>query len=143
MRGMRIPERGLYKTTDGGKTWQLIKFVSDKAGFVDVAMDPSESGRALRVELRARARPVLPQERRARERAVEEHRRRQDVDEDQGRRIPRDDEGTHQRRDLAQQSEHDLRAGRGGLDARSNHAVRAPASDSAGEKPKTRPSSDC
>ena len=37
------PERGLYKTTDGGKSWQLIKFVSDKAGFVDVAMDPSNS----------------------------------------------------------------------------------------------------
>jgi len=35
------PERGLYKTIDGGKSWQLIKFVSDKAGFVDVAMDPS------------------------------------------------------------------------------------------------------
>jgi photosystem II stability/assembly factor-like uncharacterized protein len=34
------PERGLYKTTDGGKTWQLSKFISDKAGFVDVAMDP-------------------------------------------------------------------------------------------------------
>ena len=35
------PERGLYKTEDGGQTWQLIKFVSDKAGFVDVALDPS------------------------------------------------------------------------------------------------------
>ena len=35
------PERGLYKTTDGGKTWNLVKFVSDKAGFIDVAMDPS------------------------------------------------------------------------------------------------------
>ncbi|HET9275897.1 MAG TPA: hypothetical protein VFN96_07500 [Gemmatimonadales bacterium] len=34
------PERGLYKTTDGGQTWQLIKFISDRAGFVDVAMDP-------------------------------------------------------------------------------------------------------
>ncbi|MEJ7810753.1 MAG: hypothetical protein WKG32_10130 [Gemmatimonadaceae bacterium] len=34
------PERGLYKTTDGGKTWALIKFVSDRAGFVDVALDP-------------------------------------------------------------------------------------------------------
>ena len=30
------PERGLYKTTDGGTTWQLVKFISDKAGFVDV-----------------------------------------------------------------------------------------------------------
>ncbi|HEY5489652.1 MAG TPA: hypothetical protein VIK25_00555, partial [Gemmatimonadaceae bacterium] len=34
------PERGLYKTTDGGNTWQLVKFISDKAGFVDVALDP-------------------------------------------------------------------------------------------------------
>ena len=35
------PERGLYKTTDGGRTWTLSKFISDRAGFVDVAMDPS------------------------------------------------------------------------------------------------------
>lgn len=34
------PERGLFKTTDGGKTWTNIKFISDKAGFVDVVMDP-------------------------------------------------------------------------------------------------------
>ncbi len=34
------PERGLYKTVDGGKTWQLVKFISNKAGFVDVALDP-------------------------------------------------------------------------------------------------------
>lgn len=33
-------ERGLYKTTDGGRTWALSKFISDKAGFVDIAMDP-------------------------------------------------------------------------------------------------------
>jgi photosystem II stability/assembly factor-like uncharacterized protein len=35
------PERGLYQTTDGGKTWHLSKFISDKAGFVDVAMHPT------------------------------------------------------------------------------------------------------
>lgn len=34
-------ERGLYKTTDGGKTWDLVKFVSDKAGFVDIAIHPT------------------------------------------------------------------------------------------------------
>lgn len=33
------PERGLYKTTDGGNTWSLIKSASDKAGFVDVAIN--------------------------------------------------------------------------------------------------------
>src|SRR5439155_365253 len=36
------PERGLYKSTDGGTTWKLVKFVSDKAGFVDLAMDPKD-----------------------------------------------------------------------------------------------------
>lgn len=35
------PERGLYKTEDGGQTWKLIKFIDDSTGFVDVAMDPS------------------------------------------------------------------------------------------------------
>ncbi len=34
------PERGLFKTTDGGATWELVKFISDRAGFVDVALDP-------------------------------------------------------------------------------------------------------
>ncbi|NUR34767.1 MAG: hypothetical protein HOQ30_12210, partial [Gemmatimonadaceae bacterium] len=34
------PERGLYKTEDGGQSWKLVKFVSDRAGFVDVALDP-------------------------------------------------------------------------------------------------------
>ncbi|MGQ0647659.1 MAG: WD40/YVTN/BNR-like repeat-containing protein [Gemmatimonadaceae bacterium] len=34
-------ERGLYKTTDGGTSWELVKFVSDHAGVVDVALDPS------------------------------------------------------------------------------------------------------
>ncbi|HVX40009.1 MAG TPA: hypothetical protein VHB25_10585 [Gemmatimonadaceae bacterium] len=36
------PDRGLYKTTDGGKTWTRIKYVSDKAGFIDIAMDPRD-----------------------------------------------------------------------------------------------------
>ena len=36
------PERGLYRTTDGGDTWELVKFISDKAGFVDVAFRPGD-----------------------------------------------------------------------------------------------------
>jgi photosystem II stability/assembly factor-like uncharacterized protein len=35
------PQRGLYKTSDGGATWMLAKFIDDSTGFVDVAMDPS------------------------------------------------------------------------------------------------------
>ncbi|MCU0617474.1 MAG: hypothetical protein MUD17_10395 [Gemmatimonadaceae bacterium] len=36
----RNAERGLYKTTDGGNSWQLVKFISDRAGFIDVEMHP-------------------------------------------------------------------------------------------------------
>ena len=39
------PERGLYRTQDGGETWELVKFVSDRAGFVDVVMDPRNPDR--------------------------------------------------------------------------------------------------
>ncbi|MFC1661897.1 WD40/YVTN/BNR-like repeat-containing protein, partial [Gemmatimonadota bacterium] len=34
------PERGLYRTDDGGETWELVKFISDKAGFVDLVIHP-------------------------------------------------------------------------------------------------------
>jgi len=35
------PERGLYKTEDGGQTWRLVKSISDRAGFIDVQMHPT------------------------------------------------------------------------------------------------------
>ena len=34
-------ERGLYKTTDGGKTWANTREISKYTGFVDVVIDPS------------------------------------------------------------------------------------------------------
>ncbi|MBC7843901.1 MAG: hypothetical protein H7099_16385 [Gemmatimonadaceae bacterium] len=33
--------RGLYKSTDGGKTWTVVKFISERAGFIDVQLDPT------------------------------------------------------------------------------------------------------
>jgi photosystem II stability/assembly factor-like uncharacterized protein len=33
-------ERGLFRTSDGGKTWVNTKFIDEDTGFVDVAMDP-------------------------------------------------------------------------------------------------------
>lgn len=33
-------ERGLFRTTDGGKTWANTLFINEDTGFVDVAMDP-------------------------------------------------------------------------------------------------------
>jgi photosystem II stability/assembly factor-like uncharacterized protein len=34
-------ERGLYKTTDGGKTWKAVIRISEHTGVTDVIMDPS------------------------------------------------------------------------------------------------------
>jgi photosystem II stability/assembly factor-like uncharacterized protein len=35
-------ERGLYKTSDGGKTWERILYVDENTGCSDVAIDPQE-----------------------------------------------------------------------------------------------------
>jgi photosystem II stability/assembly factor-like uncharacterized protein len=35
------PERGIFKTTDGGKSWNKVKFIDDDTGFTDLAIDPS------------------------------------------------------------------------------------------------------
>lgn len=33
--------RGVYRSSDGGKTWQRVLYVNDSTGAIDVAMDPS------------------------------------------------------------------------------------------------------
>jgi len=35
------PERGVFKTTDGGKTWSKILFANNKTGVADMVMDPT------------------------------------------------------------------------------------------------------
>lgn len=35
------PERGLYRSKDGGENWERVLYVSDAAGAVDVALDPN------------------------------------------------------------------------------------------------------
>ncbi len=35
-------ERGIYRTTDGGKTWTRTLFVSENTGAVDLAIDPAD-----------------------------------------------------------------------------------------------------
>ena len=37
------PDRGVFKTSDGGKTWQKVLYASDKTGAIDLAMDPKDS----------------------------------------------------------------------------------------------------
>ncbi len=35
-------QRGLYKTTNGGESWRRVKHMGEKAGFIDLAMDPRD-----------------------------------------------------------------------------------------------------
>ncbi len=35
------PERGVFKTTDGGKTWNKILFTNEKSGAAELVMDPT------------------------------------------------------------------------------------------------------
>ena len=35
------PERGVYKTTDGGNSWDQVLFINDHTGAIDVVADPS------------------------------------------------------------------------------------------------------
>ena len=35
------PERGVFRTTDGGTTWERVLFVNEDTGCSDIAMDPS------------------------------------------------------------------------------------------------------
>jgi len=51
------PERGLYKTTDGGKTWTNTKFIDNDTGFTDVVMDPSNANVLMAASYQRRRQP--------------------------------------------------------------------------------------
>ncbi|HYY43262.1 MAG TPA: hypothetical protein VE775_11065, partial [Pyrinomonadaceae bacterium] len=36
-------ERGVFKTTDGGRTWTNVKFIDEDTGFTDIVLDPADS----------------------------------------------------------------------------------------------------
>ncbi|HYV96485.1 MAG TPA: hypothetical protein VE967_03425 [Gemmatimonadaceae bacterium] len=37
------PERGVFRTTDGGRTWQRVLFVDENTGAIDIVMHPTNS----------------------------------------------------------------------------------------------------
>lgn len=41
------PERGVYKTTDGGETWSKVLYTNDTSGVADMVMDPSNPNKLL------------------------------------------------------------------------------------------------
>ena len=38
----RNEERGVYRTTDGGRTWDKVLFVDDESGAIDLVLDPEK-----------------------------------------------------------------------------------------------------
>jgi photosystem II stability/assembly factor-like uncharacterized protein len=50
-------ERGVYRTTDGGKTWKQVLFVSDSTGAVDVIMTPGNPRELYAAMWRAERKP--------------------------------------------------------------------------------------
>lgn len=41
------PERGVYRTTDGGKSWEQILYVNESTGLADLVMDPTNPNKML------------------------------------------------------------------------------------------------
>ncbi|HEX5667724.1 MAG TPA: hypothetical protein VFX73_02910, partial [Chitinophagaceae bacterium] len=41
------PDRGVYKTTDGGVTWEKILYTNDTSGVADMIMDPSNPNKLI------------------------------------------------------------------------------------------------
>ncbi|QCE42174.1 WD40/YVTN/BNR-like repeat-containing protein [Psychroserpens sp. NJDZ02] len=41
------PERGVFKTTDGGKSWKKILFANNKTGAADLVMDPTNPNKLI------------------------------------------------------------------------------------------------
>jgi photosystem II stability/assembly factor-like uncharacterized protein len=41
------PERGVYKTTDGGKTWRQVLAVNDRTGCADLIVDPANPNKLI------------------------------------------------------------------------------------------------
>jgi photosystem II stability/assembly factor-like uncharacterized protein len=51
------PERGLYKTTDGGKTWTNTKFIDNDTGFIDLVIHPTDPNTLFAASYQRRRQP--------------------------------------------------------------------------------------
>ncbi len=51
------PERGLFKTVDGGKTWTPSKFIDNDTGFTDVVMHPADPNTLFAASYQRRRQP--------------------------------------------------------------------------------------
>ena len=74
-------ERGVFKSTDGGATWRQVLFVSDKAGAVDLTVDPANPRILYAGDLGGVPHLLADQQRRPGQRALAQPRRRRDLGE--------------------------------------------------------------
>ncbi|NNC70302.1 MAG: hypothetical protein HKN90_05700 [Flavobacteriaceae bacterium] len=51
------PERGVFKTTDGGKTWNKVLFVNTKTGAADLVVDPTNPNKLIAAMWEHRRKP--------------------------------------------------------------------------------------
>jgi len=51
------PERGVFKTVNGGKTWEKILYVDEKTGVADLIMDPSNPNKLIAAMWQHRRKP--------------------------------------------------------------------------------------
>jgi photosystem II stability/assembly factor-like uncharacterized protein len=51
------PERGLFKSTDGGKTWTNTKFIDNDTGFTDLVMHPTDPNTLMAASYQRRRQP--------------------------------------------------------------------------------------
>ena len=79
------PERGIYRSKDGGKTWEKILFVSDQHGGFGPVHGPDEPADPLRRVLAGRAQALGAVFRRAGGRRLQVDRRRRHLEEARGR----------------------------------------------------------
>ena len=101
-------ERGVFKTIDGGRTWQQVLYVGDRVGAVDLVRDPRNRRRPLRRHLRASAPRLGHQRWRSRHRHLQDDRWRGNVEGTHQRAAQRPD-GPHRHRYLPHQARHALR----------------------------------
>ena len=72
-------ERGVFKTTDGGVTWQHVLAINENTGATDLIMDPANSKVLIAAGVFAAPHRVGLQRRRTRLRHLQEHRCRPDL----------------------------------------------------------------
>jgi photosystem II stability/assembly factor-like uncharacterized protein len=51
------PERGVFKTTDGGKTWNKVLYVDEKTGCADLVVDPTNPNKLIAAMWEHRRKP--------------------------------------------------------------------------------------